>query len=77
MITRAFLSGSENELHSTAFSAAAAEHRTVFTALTKNLAEAKYEHYMRGTEKEYHIEKKLVACMQVKTGLLRYYYIST
>jgi hypothetical protein len=58
------LNGSEDELLGTAFKKAAANHRTVFTSLTKNLSEAKYEHYVRGTEQEYELEKKLVDCMQ-------------
>lgn len=37
----------------------------MFTSLMKNLREAKYEHYVKGTEKEYILEKKLVECMQV------------
>lgn len=36
----------------------------MFTSLTKNLNEAKYEHYIRGTEQEYELETKLVECMQ-------------
>ena len=36
----------------------------MFTSLIKNLKEAKYEHYLRGTEQEYKVEKKLIECMQ-------------
>ncbi|KAH0565476.1 hypothetical protein GP486_001136 [Trichoglossum hirsutum] len=64
MITRGFLNGSEEELHNSSFIAASDRYKSVFTSLTKNLKEAKYEHYVFGTESEYHIEARLVDCMQ-------------
>lgn len=64
IITRSFLNGSEDELLRPEFTKAATSHRTVFIPLMKNLREAKYEHYVRGTEKEYVLEKSLVECMQ-------------
>ncbi|KAL7269959.1 hypothetical protein RUND412_007347 [Rhizina undulata] len=63
-ITHSFLNGSEEELLQPEFKAASATYRTVFTSLLKNLGEAKYEHYVKGTEKEYQFEKDLVQCMQ-------------
>ena len=64
MITRGFLTGSEEELHNPSFIEASNRYKSVFTSLTKNLKEAKYEHYAFGTENEYHIEVRLVDCMQ-------------
>lgn len=63
-ITRSFLTGSEDELLQDRFLNASAQYRTVFTSLTKNLKEAKFEHYFVGTENEYHLEAKLVNCIQ-------------
>ena len=64
MITRGFLTGSEEELQQDSFQDASDKYKKVFTSLTKNLKEAKYEHYIVGTEKEYQLEAKLVNCIQ-------------
>lgn len=64
MITRGFLSGSEIDLRSTAFQNAQSKYKTVFSQLTRTLGEAKFEHYMLGTEEEYKLEANLVLCMQ-------------
>ncbi len=64
MITRAFLSGSENELQSTIFNNAQNKHKIVFAKLKTNLKEAKFEHYLLGTEDQYKLEASLVTCMQ-------------
>ena len=64
MITRSFLTGSEEELEQRGFITALDQYRKVFDTLKKNLKEAKYEHYVLGTEVEYHLEAKLVSCMQ-------------
>ena len=64
MITRGFLNGSEEELQQQSFLDASNKHKKVTNSLTKNLTEAKYEHYLDGTEKEYHLEVKLVHCIQ-------------
>lgn len=64
MITRGFLTGSEEELLQEQFLHASALHKTVITSLTKNLREAKFEHYVMGTENEYGLEAKMVKCMQ-------------
>lgn len=64
MITRGFLTGSEEELQKESFREASDKYKKVFTSLTKNLKEAKYEHYVLGTEKEYQLEAKLVNCIQ-------------
>ncbi|KAG0633708.1 Fusaric acid resistance protein-like-domain-containing protein [Tuber brumale] len=64
IITRSFLRGSEDELLGEKFKSSTTNHRTVFTSLMKHLKEAKYEHYLRGTEQEYIVEKQLIECMQ-------------
>jgi hypothetical protein len=64
MITQGFLSGSETDLRSTPFNKAQSKYKSVFTQLTKNLKEAKLEHYVLGTEEEYKLEASLVNCMQ-------------
>ena len=64
MITRGFLTGSEEELQRENFRNVSDKYKKVFTSLTKNLKEAKYEHYVLGTEKEYQLEAKLVNCIQ-------------
>lgn len=65
MITRSFLTGSEEELLQDQFQTASNEYRTGLTSLTKNLREAKFEHYVMGTEHEYFLEAKLANCMQL------------
>ncbi|TVY29561.1 Uncharacterized protein LHYA1_G000995 [Lachnellula hyalina] len=64
MITGGFLSGSEADLRSSAFTNALNTYKSVFTQLTKNLKEAKMEHYVLGTEDQYKHEASLVNCMQ-------------
>lgn len=64
VITRGFLTGSEEELRQAQFLRASSHHREVFVSLTKNLKEAKFEHFVMGTENQHHLEAKLVSCMQ-------------
>lgn len=64
MITRSFLTGSEEELLQDPFLRRSTQYRAVFESLPKNLKEAKFEHYVMGTENEYQLEVKLVSCMQ-------------
>ncbi|KAG0652079.1 hypothetical protein D0Z07_1078 [Hyphodiscus hymeniophilus] len=64
MITRGFLSGSETDLRSSTFNGTLKRYKSVFTELTKNLKEAKLEHYVLGTEDEYKLEARLVDCLQ-------------
>jgi len=63
-ITSSFLKGSDDELKSAAFQIATKRYISEFAALTKNLREAKMEHYVLGTEDQYHVEAKIVNCMQ-------------
>ncbi|KAI9675611.1 MAG: hypothetical protein M1817_000977 [Caeruleum heppii] len=64
MVTRGFLNGSEELLQDDAFKSTADQYKSVFSAMTKQLQEAKYEHFALGTEAEYRIEARLVECMQ-------------
>ncbi len=64
LVTRSFLSGSEADLQQIPSIKASDRYKSVFASLGKNLAEAKYEHYVMGTETEYQIEARLVECMQ-------------
>lgn len=63
VITRGFLTGSEEELLQDEFSALSSQHKVLFTSLTTNLREAKFEYYAVGRENEYRLEAKLVDCM--------------
>ncbi|KAL9080982.1 MAG: hypothetical protein Q9157_000392 [Trypethelium eluteriae] len=63
-ITKAFLTGSDYELGHPVLREAADKHKSLLNALPDQLHQAKYEHYVLGTENEYHIEAKLVKCMQ-------------
>jgi hypothetical protein len=64
IITESFLSGSEEELVSAEFLDAEARHRKAYSQLDRLVREAKLEHYVAGTEKEYRLEKKLVRWVQ-------------
>ena len=64
IITRAFLTGSADEVDRNQFHVASENYKSLFTSMTKNLEEAKYEYYVMGREREYAIEAKLVTCMQ-------------
>ena len=65
IITRSFLSGSEQDLKAPAFLKASNQSKSAFKTLVKNLGEAKYEHYILGTEQEYEIEHRLVKCLEL------------
>ncbi|KAF3923347.1 hypothetical protein ABW21_db0204131 [Orbilia brochopaga] len=63
-ITKGFIDGSEEPLNRQAFKDASAYHRKTFTDLAKHLHEAKFEHYLKGTEQIYDLELRLVECLQ-------------
>ena len=74
LITRAFLKGSEEALQKQSYVNALEKYQKAFSSMTKNLKEARYEHYVLGTEREYHLETKIVSSMQrlgQNTGGLR------
>jgi hypothetical protein len=64
LITDSFLSGSEEELQTAEFLDAAERHKKAYAQLDKLVREAKLEHYVAGTEKEYRLEKNLVRWVQ-------------
>ncbi|KAL4927421.1 transcriptional regulator of RNA polII, SAGA, subunit-domain-containing protein [Aspergillus undulatus] len=64
LITESFLSGSEEELQAAEFVGAATRHKKAYGQLDSLVKEAKLEHYVRGTEKEYRLEKNLVRWVQ-------------
>ncbi|KAL1311552.1 hypothetical protein AAFC00_001671 [Neodothiora populina] len=63
-ITRAFLSGSEEEMRSSAYQRLDKDYRSTASSMRKNLNESRWEHYVVGTEKQYTIEANLVRCLQ-------------
>ncbi|EKG21193.1 Brefeldin A sensitivity protein-related domain of unknown function DUF2421 [Macrophomina phaseolina MS6] len=63
-ITHSFLMGAEDELKQPEYLQASGKFKSTFTSMTKNLGEAKKEHYALGTEKEYQITLRLVRCME-------------
>ncbi|KAL2262413.1 hypothetical protein VTK26DRAFT_1407 [Humicola hyalothermophila] len=64
LITRGFLSGSEDDLQSPEFSAASAAYSSAYPQLTKNLREAKFERYFLGYERVYRLERVVVRSME-------------
>ena len=64
MITRSFLTGVEEELEQPTSTQVSDRYKAALASLSKNLKEARFEHYVMGTEKEYNLEVKLVKCMQ-------------
>ncbi|KAJ5102840.1 hypothetical protein N7532_003369 [Penicillium argentinense] len=64
IITGSFLSGSEEELKSSEFLEVESKHRKAYGQLDKLVRDAKLEHYVAGTEKEYRLEKNLVRWVQ-------------
>ena len=63
-IAAGFLSGSENDLKHPAVTAASDNFNLAYMPLDQNLAEAKYERYICGTERQYRIESRLVKSVQ-------------
>ncbi|KAL5337857.1 transcriptional regulator of RNA polII, SAGA, subunit-domain-containing protein [Aspergillus crustosus] len=64
LITESFLSGSEEDLQAPDFVEAAAQHKKAYGQLDALVKEAKLEHYVRGTEREYRLEKNLARWVQ-------------
>lgn len=63
-IARSFLSGAEQDLRNESFIKASSKSQTTYKTLVKNLGEAKFEHYVLGTEAEYKISARLVKCLE-------------
>ncbi|KAL2264675.1 hypothetical protein VTJ83DRAFT_7185 [Remersonia thermophila] len=64
LITRGFLSGSEDDVRSPAFAAASAAYSAVYPQMTKNLRESKFERYFVGHEKIYQLDRAVVRSME-------------
>ncbi|KAE8350267.1 WD40 repeat-like protein [Aspergillus coremiiformis] len=64
LITESFLTGSEEELQTGEYQSAATRHKKAYSQLDKLVREAKLEHFVAGTEKQYRLEKKLVRWVQ-------------
>ncbi|KAJ9223066.1 hypothetical protein DTO169C6_4540 [Paecilomyces variotii] len=67
LITESFLRGSEEELQGAEFTNASGRNKKAYGMLDKLVKEAKLEHYVVGTEKEYRLEKRLVRWVQNTT----------
>ncbi|KAK0615840.1 Fusaric acid resistance protein-like-domain-containing protein [Bombardia bombarda] len=64
MVTRGFLSGSENDILSSEFAAASSAYSSVYPQLAKNLRESKFERYFLGHEKIYKLDRAVVKSME-------------
>ena len=64
LITRGFLSGSEEDVLSPEFAAASSAYSSVYPQMTKNLREAKFERYFLGHEKIYQLDRAVVRSME-------------
>ncbi|AEO55871.1 hypothetical protein MYCTH_2300145 [Thermothelomyces thermophilus ATCC 42464] len=64
MVTRGFLSGSEDDMLSPEFAAASSAYSSVYPQMTKNLREAKFERYFLGHERLYQLDRAVVRSME-------------
>ncbi|EXJ75508.1 uncharacterized protein A1O5_00014 [Cladophialophora psammophila CBS 110553] len=64
LITSSFLSGDEAELEDSVFQAISDQHKKLSSTIPQNLKEARYEHYLLGTETQALIEARLAQCIQ-------------
>ena len=62
-ITRAFLSGREQDLQDEYFTKLQKDHQQSLQKMSKNLAEARNENYLIGKEKGYEVSTKVVDCL--------------
>lgn len=63
VIATGFLTGSDEEIKSCS-PTLSSRYRTTFNSLMTNLREAKFEHYILGTEEQYKVEARLVKCIE-------------
>lgn len=63
-VTESFITGSDDEMHTLPFTNASTQNKRSYVLLDKLVKEAKLEHYVVGTEREYRLEKRLVRCVQ-------------
>lgn len=64
MITRGFLSGSEEDILSAEFSAASASYSSVYPQMLKDLRDAKFERYFVGHETLYQLDRAVVKSIE-------------
>ncbi|EGE03396.1 hypothetical protein TEQG_02432 [Trichophyton equinum CBS 127.97] len=67
IITESFIygaSGLESSLEQRPFLDASCKNKAAYSKMEKLLKEAKFEHFVAGTEAEYRLERKLVRCIQ-------------
>ncbi|CAD6505189.1 BgTH12-00684 [Blumeria graminis f. sp. triticale] len=64
LISQGFISGSDTGIRSGLFTNTQKKHKVLFTQLTKCLREARFEHYILGTENQYKNKAKLVNCLE-------------
>ncbi|KAK3378577.1 Fusaric acid resistance protein-like-domain-containing protein [Podospora didyma] len=64
MVTRGFLSGSEDDLLSSEFAAASSTYSSVYPQLAKNLRESKFERYFLGRERLYQLDRAVIRSME-------------
>ncbi|EXJ63236.1 hypothetical protein A1O7_03683 [Cladophialophora yegresii CBS 114405] len=64
LITSSFLSGDEAELEDHVLQGISDQHKKASSTITQNLKEARYEHYLLGTERQALIEARLSQCIQ-------------
>ncbi|KIX94328.1 uncharacterized protein Z520_10038 [Fonsecaea multimorphosa CBS 102226] len=64
LITSSFLSGEEAELEDSVFQGIGEQHKKLSSTIPQNLKEARYEHYLLGTERQALIEARLAQCIQ-------------
>lgn len=64
IISRGFLTGSDDEMLAALSTEAQENQKTLLTQMTKCLRESKFEHYFLGTEAAYKHESNLVNCLE-------------
>ncbi|EXJ86329.1 hypothetical protein A1O3_03280 [Capronia epimyces CBS 606.96] len=64
VITSSFLSGDESELEDSTLSKISEWHKKTSASISQSLKEAKYEHYLLGTERQSLIEARLAQCIE-------------
>lgn len=64
MVTDSFLYGTEEMMNGSTYREASAKYKTIYSSVKKNRREAKYEHYILGTEKEYRLLSQLTKCLE-------------
>ena len=64
MISRGFLNGTEDEVHSVHFNKVSSQYAAAHATISASLRESKFEYYFVGCEKQYHAAKVIVSCIE-------------